>query len=78
MWWIVLGVLCCLFFCATIGAVAALVTRRSTADTGSRGEAEDTPIELARKRLARGEITRKQFEDLKETLQEAGSPMVRE
>ena len=76
MWWIVLAVLCCLFFCATIGAVAALVTRRSVADTGSRGEAEDTPIELARKRLASGEVSRKQFEDLKDTLQEADSPTV--
>ena len=42
---------------------------RITGSKAERPDAGETPMEIAQKRLARGEITRDEFEDLKQALQ---------
>ncbi len=47
------------------GARSLDITGRQGMD---RAEGEDTPLEIAEKRLARGEITKEQFEELRTML----------
>ncbi len=51
------------FWGALIGLVVWGVNRLST-----RGPAGETPLDIVQKRLARGEITREQYEELKRAL----------
>jgi len=64
-WWMVFGgVWMLLFWGAVIWLVAWGVTRIG----GGQSTDSDTPLAIARRRYARGEITREQFEQLKHDL----------
>lgn len=64
-WWMVFGgVWMLLFWAAIIWLVVWGVSRLS----GDRARQGDTPLDIARRRYARGEITREQFEQLKHDL----------
>jgi putative membrane protein len=67
-WWMVIGSIWMVVFW---GAIIWLVVWGIRALTGGqpRRDEGDTPLEIARKRLARGEITREQFEELRKALQ---------
>ena len=69
MWWIVWAVICCLLFLAIAVGLVVWGIGRGTGSRPNLGDPEEAPLDIARKRLARGELTRKQFEELKETLQ---------
>jgi putative membrane protein len=56
-----------LVFIAAVGLIVYLVVRGETKKKQGAGDAE-TPLDIAKKRYARGEITREQFEQLKKDL----------
>lgn len=69
-WWLMLfgGLWMIIFW----GAIIWLVVWGVKQFTGSRGGAissQEAPLEIAQKRLARGEITRAQYEEMEEALQ---------
>jgi putative membrane protein len=55
-----------LVFLAAVGLIVYLVVRSETRKQAG-GDA-DTPLEIAKKRYARGEISREEFEQLKKDL----------
>jgi putative membrane protein len=66
-WWIVMVFLMILFWAAVLGFIIWLIIRLTRREpTGTAGR--KTPLEIARERYARGEITREEFEDLKKDL----------
>lgn len=67
-WWMVFGMLWMVFFW---GAIIWAIVWGITRTTGGDGRRDDTPLEIARRRYARGEITRDQFEQLRRDLAEA-------
>jgi putative membrane protein len=56
-----------LLFIAAVGLIVYLVVRGETKKKQGGGDAE-TPLEIAKKRYARGEISREEFEQLKKDL----------
>ena len=57
-----------LLFLAAVGLIVYLVVRGETKrKQGGSGDA-DTPLDIAKKRYARGEISRDEFEQLKKDL----------
>ncbi len=69
-WWMVLGGLWTLAFWALVVWLVVWVVNRLTASRGGgqpRRE-EETPLEIVRRRLARGEITREEYEELVKAL----------
>jgi putative membrane protein len=67
-WWMMLfgGFWMLIFWGAVIGLIVWGV-KQFTRDRDTAPQ--DTPLQVAQRRLARGEITREQFEDLKQALQ---------
>lgn len=69
-WWMVFGGLWMLAFWALVVWLVVWVVNRLTSSRGGgqpRRE-EETPLDIARKRLARGEITREEYEELVKAL----------
>ena len=67
-WWMVFGGLGMLVFWATvIGLVVWGINRTSRPDDRDH---IDSPVEIAKRRLARGEITRDEYEELSKTLRD--------
>ena len=64
-WWMVFGMIWMVIFW---GAVIWLVIWGVGQVSGGARRSEDTPLEIARARYARGEITREQFEQLRQDL----------
>jgi len=62
-WWILMLVIMVLFWAAVI-AVAVLAVSRFT---GARGQSK-SPLDIAKERLARGEISQEEFEQLRQKL----------
>jgi uncharacterized membrane protein len=60
MWIVVLGV---------IGVVVWLIVRTQKQRGGTAGMQEESPLDIIKRRYARGEITREEFENLKRDLQ---------
>ncbi len=53
------------------GAIALIVwlaARRTTSEGGRRADGGDTPLEIARRRYAKGEITKDEYDRLKKDL----------
>jgi putative membrane protein len=71
---IVLILLTCLIYGAlivgVIWVVRALIRREIRASSGGAGETRETAAEILRKRYARGEITREQYQEMKRELAE--------
>jgi len=65
-WWMVLGSIWMVVFWA---AIIWLVIR-AFGQLTSGGRGDDTPLEIARRRYANGEITRDQFQQLQRDLAE--------
>jgi len=63
-WWMAFGALWMVVFWGVVAAVAIWAFRVLA---GGRQET-DSPTEIAKKRLARGEITLEQFEEIKKAL----------
>lgn len=64
-WWMLAGVLWTLFFW---GAIIGLVVWGIRRLSERRQEMREDPLEVARLRLARGEITREEYEELERLL----------
>jgi putative membrane protein len=67
-WWMIFGGLWILLFWGVIIGLIVWGVTRLAGGRPERRDAEETPLEIARKRLARGEITREQFEELQKVL----------
>ena len=52
---------------AAIIALVVWVTKQLSAGRRERSTSNETPMEIAQTRLARGEINKEQFEDLKDS-----------
>ena len=65
-WWVAYGIatLCWL----TTFTLIAWAVIRVGGDRGRTRQGEKSPVEIAQQRLAQGEITQKQFDDLKKSL----------
>ena len=68
-WWWVFGGMWMLVFWAIIIGLVVWGVKQFTGGGGSSRPSGDTPLEIAQKRLARGEITREEFEELRQALQ---------
>ena len=66
--WLMLVGMCMMAFGAIIIGLVVWGVGRATGSRGQHRGTEETPMEVARKRLARGEITREEFEALSEAL----------
>jgi putative membrane protein len=66
-WWMVFGAVWMILFW---GAITALVVWgvRALAGRSGRPVGEESTLEIAQRRYARGEITREEFEEIKATL----------
>ncbi len=64
-WWMVFGVLFMILFW---GGVIALVIWGIKKISGHEAGGGPTPLDIARQRYARGEITKEQFEQIKKDL----------
>jgi putative membrane protein len=62
-WWILMMVIMVLFWAAVIALAVWGVSRL----TGSRGQSK-SPLDIAKERLAKGEISEEEFERLKQKL----------
>ena len=65
-WWMMFGVIWMVIFWGAIIALAIWAVSRL--GEGERRGDMDTPLEIARRRYARGEIDREQFEQLQRDL----------
>ncbi len=59
MWWLVIII---------IGVVVYLIIRNQKIRGGMGGTSRETPLEILKKRYARGEITKEEYESIKQTL----------
>lgn len=67
-WWMLFGGLWMLLFWGVVIGLIVWGITRLAGGRSERRDADETPLEIARKRLARGEITREQFEELQKVL----------
>jgi len=65
-WWMVFGGLWMLFFWG--GLIALIVWGISRLTRRSPSNGKESPLDIARERYARGEISREQFEQIKKDL----------
>ena len=65
-WWMLIGAVWMVLFWG--GIIALAVWAVSRLGEGGRREQADTPLEIARRRYARGDITREEFDQLKRDL----------
>jgi putative membrane protein len=68
-WWMVFGGVWMLLFWAAIIGLVVWGIRAITGSTGSPVNLEE-PLEIARRRYSRGEITKEQFEEIRATLRQ--------
>jgi uncharacterized membrane protein len=68
-WWIVMSFGMVAFWAFVIWAVWRLATRGSDAGSPSR----EPPVQILKRRLASGEISRSEYEELRRTLDDGGS-----
>ncbi len=66
-WWMLFGGLWALLFWGAIIALVVWVVKRLTGGDESTPRQRD-PLDIAKERYARGEITREQFDQLKKDL----------
>jgi len=64
-WWMIFGVLFMILFW---GGIIALIVWGIKRLSGYGNDGSPTPLEIAKQRYARGEITKEQFEQIKRDL----------
>lgn len=64
-WWMIVGSVWVVFFWA---AIVWLFLRVVSHGEASDGQREDSPLDIVRRRYARGEINREEFEQLRKDL----------
>ena len=68
-WWAGLGIILMIIFWGLIIWLIVWAIRRSGAGSGpGSGQVQQTPLDIAKTRYARGEITKEQFEQIKKDL----------
>ena len=69
-WWMVFGGIVSIFFWAGIIALVVWVIAKLAGSSGSEKSSggRQNPLDIARDRYARGDITRQQFEEMKKDL----------
>lgn len=68
-WWMLFGGMWMLVFWAVvIGLIVWAVIRLTRRNGDHSGERKDTPLEIARQRYARGDISREEFEQIRKDL----------
>lgn len=65
-WWMIFGAILVVLFWGGIAALAVWIIRRITRHGGA--SADKTPLDIAKERYARGEITKEQFNQIKKDL----------
>ena len=68
-WWMLFGGLSMLVFWGAIIWLVVWGVKQFAGGLGGGISSQEAPLEIAQRRLARGEITREQYEELKEALQ---------
>jgi putative membrane protein len=68
-WWMLFGGLWMIIFWGVIIGLVVWAIRQFTRGKARDAAPRETPLEIAQGRLARGELTREEFEDLKQSLQ---------
>ncbi len=64
LWWGIVAIICMVVFWAVIVGLVVWGIKQFFRNRGEGSPKEDTPIEIAQKRLARGEISKEQFEEI--------------
>lgn len=67
-WWMLIGMVSMIVFWGTIILLVIWGVKQFTRDRQRGHTSRETPLEIAQKRLARGEITTEEFEELKRAL----------
>ncbi len=68
-WWMLFGGMGMMVFWAVIIGLVVWSVTRVAGGREERGEQSQSPIDIVERRLARGEISKDEFEDLKRALQ---------
>jgi putative membrane protein len=68
-WWMLLGGICMVLFWGAVIWLVVWAIRQVSRDQERGATSQDTPLEIAQRRLARGEITREEFEEVRDALQ---------
>jgi putative membrane protein len=66
-WWMVFGGICMIIFWGAIIALIVWGIRRLTRHSGASVN-KGTPLEIAKERYAKGEITKAQYEQIKKDI----------
>jgi putative membrane protein len=69
-WWMVFEAIVFVLF--WVGVVALAFWAVDTLSRGAKGDAKTTPIDIAKERYARGDISRDQFEQIRRDLSQGG------
>ncbi len=67
-WAILAGVIMIIFWAAVIWLIVWAIRRATHHDYTTTGVGAKTPLDIAKERYAKGEITREQFEEIKKNL----------
>jgi putative membrane protein len=70
--WAILGMFWMVLFWGVIIGLIVWAVKQFTRDRRGDSVSPETPLEIAQKRLARGEISKEEFEELRATLQHSG------
>jgi putative membrane protein len=67
-WWMVFGGILFVIFWGLIIYLIVWAIRRFSGSSGTGGPAHRSPIDIAKERYARGEITKEQYDQIKKDL----------
>ena len=68
-WWMLLGAICMIIFWGAVIWLVVWGVQQITRNQGRGASPGKTPLEVAQRRLARGEITREEFQEIRDALQ---------
>jgi putative membrane protein len=67
-WWMVFGSVMFVLFWGLVAWVIYAVTSKAGGGQPGRAPSEETPLDIAKRRYARGEITKEQFDRIRSDL----------